>query len=247
MNKSDWLSIAVIIAAALAIVTWCKAQDRPVTAPFYFPLTTAVSGGTFTNADSAPTWTLLKNGNTVVTTGTFTVCGTGTLAGNYYGSLTLNAGSFTVGTDSYTIEATGTISSIPVKINVAWGRVLPAETAAGYVPVDLAKILGTTNAGTAGYIGIDWGAITRPATANNFSASQFGTVTLATTATNLTNAPTVGDFNAAMKTSLNAATPAVTVSDKTEFTLVQPFPANFGSLSIGTTGFVKTQGGQVHP
>jgi hypothetical protein len=40
-----------------------------------------------------------------------------------------------------------------------------------------------------------------------------------TTVTNLTNAPTVGDFTAVMKTSLNAATPAVTVSDKTGFSL----------------------------
>lgn len=40
-----------------------------------------------------------------------------------------------------------------------------------------------------------------------------------TTVTNLTNAPTSGDFTAAMKTSLNAATPSVTVSDKTGFSL----------------------------
>ncbi len=40
-----------------------------------------------------------------------------------------------------------------------------------------------------------------------------------TTATNLTNAPTAGDFTATMKTSLNAATPVVTVSDKTGFSL----------------------------
>lgn len=39
------------------------------------------------------------------------------------------------------------------------------------------------------------------------------------TVTNLTNAPTSGDFTAAMKTSLNAATPSVTVSDKTGFSL----------------------------
>lgn len=40
-----------------------------------------------------------------------------------------------------------------------------------------------------------------------------------TTVTNLTNAPTSGDFTAAMKSSLNAATPSVTVSDKTGFSL----------------------------
>lgn len=49
------------------------------------------------------------------------------------------------------------------------------------------------------------------------------TVTTATTATNLTNAPTAGDFTATMKTSLNAATPAVTVSDKTGFSLTSAY------------------------
>ena len=37
-------------------------------------------------------------------------------------------------------------------------------------------------------------------------------VTAVTTTTNLTNAPTAGDFTATMKTSLNAATPTVTLS-----------------------------------
>lgn len=51
-----------------------------------------------------------------------------------------------------------------------------------------------------------------------------------TTATNLTNAPTVGDFTAAMKTSLSAATPAVTVSDKTGFSLTAAYdPAKTAS------------------
>jgi hypothetical protein len=40
------------------------------------------------------------------------------------------------------------------------------------------------------------------------SSGAVSTVTTTTTATNLTNAPTAGDFTAAMKTSLNAATPA---------------------------------------
>lgn len=52
-----------------------------------------------------------------------------------------------------------------------------------------------------------------PASTTNITA---GTIT---TVTNLTNAPTSGDFTSTMKTSLNAATPAVTVSDKTGFSL----------------------------
>lgn len=63
-----------------------------------------------------------------------------------------------------------------------------------------------------------------------------------TTVTNLTNAPTAGDFTAAMKTSLNAATPAVTVSDKTGFSLTVAYDAaktaaqagDAMSLTVGT-------------
>ncbi len=44
-------------------------------------------------------------------------------------------------------------------------------------------------------------------------------ITTVAMVTNLTNAPTAGDFTPAMKTSLNAATPVVTVSDKTGFSL----------------------------
>ena len=49
------------------------------------------------------------------------------------------------------------------------------------------------------------------------------TVTTVGTTTNLTNAPTSGDFTATMKTSLNSATPAVTVSDKTGFSLTSAY------------------------
>lgn len=65
-------------------------------------------------------------------------------------------------------------------------------------------------------------AATFPATVASTTNITAGTIT---TATNLTNAPTVGDFTAAMKTSLNAATPAVTVSDKTGFSLTAAYDA----------------------
>lgn len=47
------------------------------------------------------------------------------------------------------------------------------------------------------------------------------------------------DFTTTQKTSLNAATPSVTVSDKTGFSLTQAFPANFADLAItSSTGRV---------
>ena len=54
---------------------------------------------------------------------------------------------------------------------------------------------------------VNGGTITFPTTATLASTTNITAGTI-TTATNLTNAPTAGDFTAAMKTSLNAATPA---------------------------------------
>lgn len=86
---------------------------------------------------------------------------------------------------------------------------------AGVVKANLAQILGTALTETAGQIA---------AAFKQFFdvASPTGTmkaITNVATVTDLTNAPGAGDFTATMKTSLNAATPAVTVSDKTGFSL----------------------------
>lgn len=69
--------------------------------------------------------------------------------------------------------------------------------------------------------------VTIPATIASPTNITAGTIT---TVTNLTNAPTAGDFTATMKTSLSAATPAVTVSDKTGFSLTSAYdPAKTAS------------------
>lgn len=65
-------------------------------------------------------------------------------------------------------------------------------------------------------------AATFPLTVASTTNITAGTIT---TVTNLTNAPTNGDFTAVMKTSLNAATPSVTVSDKTGFSLTAAYDA----------------------
>jgi hypothetical protein len=70
-------------------------------------------------------------------------------------------------------------------------------------------------------------------------------VTLVTTTTNLTNAPTAGDFTATMKTSLNAATPAVTVSDKTGFSLSTAGILSVWHQPVSTIVTVGTIGLQV--
>jgi hypothetical protein len=79
------------------------------------------------------------------------------------------------------------------------------------------------------------GGVTIPAaTLASTTNITAGTIT---TATNLTNAPTTGDFTATMKTSLNSATPAVTVSDKTGFKLASD---GLDSISITAPTGVAT-------
>lgn len=85
----------------------------------------------------------------------------------------------------------------------------------GIVKSNLTQVLGTALTETAGQIAAGFKKFFNIAT----PASTMDALTLVATATNLTNAPTSGDFTSAMKTSLNAATPAVTVSDKTGFSL----------------------------
>lgn len=91
----------------------------------------------------------------------------------------------------------------------------------GVVKANLAQILGTVLTETAGLLAGGFKKFFNISTpqATMDHGILVDTVTTTTTATNLTNAPTSGDFTATMKTSLNAATPSVTVSDKTGFSL----------------------------
>ncbi len=79
--------------------------------------------------------------------------------------------------------------------------------------VDIAKILGTTNQGAAGYVGIDWSKVTNSAFNNN----------LTNTAISGVNYPVIVGTN----------------NDKTGYSLSQVFPPNFSVLGIMTTGKVS--------
>jgi hypothetical protein len=85
----------------------------------------------------------------------------------------------------------------------------------GVVKANLAQILGTALTETAGQIAAAFKQFFDVGT----PTGTMKAITNVVTATNLTNAPSSGDFTSVMKTSLNAATPAVTVSDKTGFRL----------------------------
>lgn len=99
------------------------------------------------------------------------------------------------------------------------------QDANGRIDVNLLAILGTTLTETAGQIA---GAFKQ-----FFNiGSPTGTVNLCPTTTNLTNAPTNGDFTATMKTSLNAATPASITG------AVGSVTGNVGGNVVGTVASV---------
>lgn len=84
--------------------------------------------------------------------------------------------------------------------------------------------------------------VTLPSSVASPTNITAGTIT---TVTNLTNAPTAGDFTATMKTSLSAATPSVTVSDKTGFSLTSSY--DFAKGSVAMTESYAAQGATVTP
>jgi len=95
--------------------------------------------------------------------------------------------------------------------------------------VDMAKLAGQTITAAAG--------VTFPSSIASPTNITAGTIT---TVTNLTNAPTNGDFTATMKTSITtaatAATPTVTVSDKTGFKLASDGLGLVTTWTVGITG-----------
>lgn len=137
------------------------------------------------------------------------------------------------------LDLTGTetnCDSFWVKITITNTDAVPfvayfaTQRAGGYLLSNVAQINSQTTSAA--------GSVTFPATIASTTNITAGTIT---TATNLTNAPTAGDFTATMKTSLNAATPAVTVSDKTGFFLAttQAFN-NTGTWTGNIVGTLST-------
>jgi hypothetical protein len=88
---------------------------------------------------------------------------------------------------------------------------------------------------------VNGGTVTFPTNSTLASTTNItaGTITTATTATNLTNAPTAGDFTAAMKTSLNAATPASVIGAVGSVTgAVGSVTGNVGGNVVGSVASV---------
>jgi hypothetical protein len=167
------------------------------------------------------------NAATTVTT-SFTTTFTGNLTGSVgsvtgavgsvtgaVGSVTGNVGGNVVGSVA-SVTAAVTLPSIPANWITAAGITAAALNGKGDWMVSYTQPTGFL-------------AATFPATVASTTNITAGTIT---TATNLTNAPTVGDFTAAMKTSLNAATPASVVG------AVGSVTGNVGGNVTGSVGSV---------
>jgi hypothetical protein len=103
---------------------------------------------------------------------------------------------------------------------------------AGVVKANLAQILGTALTESAGQIAAAFKKFFNIAT----PASTMDALTLVATATNLTNAPTAGDFTATMKTSIGTAVAASAVASVT---------GNVGGNVTGSVGSVVGAVGSV--
>lgn len=133
----------------------------------------------------------------------------------------------------------GSVASVTARVTAntdQWaGTTIPAPAVTGVPKVDLVDIAGATVSTSTAQLGVNAVQIGAAVPAS----ATIGTVTTTTTATNLTNAPTAGDFTAAMKTSLNAATPASVVG------AVGSVTGNVGGNVVGSTGSVVGAVGSV--
>lgn len=125
-------------------------------------------------------------------------------------------------------NATDTNTAGPLVLHATAASGDPTDILAANIIDPTVAVYGVNTVNIGGQTASASGTVTFPnATLASTTNITAGTIT---TATNLTNAPTSGDFTATMKTSLNAATPSVTVSDKTGFSLTGAYdPAKTAS------------------
>ncbi len=150
-----------------------------------------------------------------------------------------------VGSPTTTLALTGTTIASTQKVDVDTIKTNPVVNAGTITFPTGATLASTTNI-TAGTIATVTNLTNAP-TAGDFTATMKASIT--TSATAATPVATVsGDFSATMKTSLNAATPSVTVSDKTGFSLTSAYDpaktaAQAGNAMTLTSGERTTSAG----
>ena len=158
---------------------------------------------------------------------------------------TTNASLLTSGTGTAQISAASGV--VAANAQQLLGTAISTPATAGILDVNLKNISNAAVSTTAAQIG------TNAVQVNGQTTSAAGTVTFPgsiasptnitagtiTTVTNLTNAPTAGDFTSTMKTSLNAATPASIVG------AVGSVTGNVGGNVVGSVGSVTGAVGSV--
>lgn len=177
-------------------------------------------------------------GQTVSAAGTVTVPGTiasptnitagtiATVSGNVNGNVAGSVGSVTGAVGS----VTGAVGSVTG--NVGGNVVGSVGSVVATVAANLTQILGTALTETAGQIAAAFKQFFN-------IASPTSTMNIITTVTNLTNAPTAGDFTSTMKASLNSSTPASITG------AVGSVTGNVGGNVVGTVASVVGAVGSV--
>ena len=131
-------------------------------------------------------------------------------------------------TTAFTFDGNGAVKADIVDIA---GSAL--NTSSAQIGVNVVNIAGTASAGAAGAVAIDWAHVENATSTVGLSGTTIGGVT------NLTNAPTAGDFTATMKSSLNASTPASITGS------VGSVAGNVGGSVASVTGAVGSVTGNV--
>lgn len=186
LAKSDMVDIA---GAAVSTTT---AQIGANAVQLNSQTITAAAGVTFPSSVASPT---NISGGTITTVTNLTNAPTS-------GDLTA-----TMKTSVTTAATAATPTAASVTGNIGGNVVGSVGSVVATVAANLTQILGTALTETAGQIAAGFKQFFNIAS----PTSTMNLVTGVATATNLTNAPTSGDFTATMKTSLNAATPASVV------------------------------------
>lgn len=120
-----------------------------------------------------------------------------------------------IGTGSGQINPDG-LGNVKVSSGTGAGQL---SLSSGVIAANVTQLLGTTSAGAAGYVGIDWSAIHSATSAQSLSGTTIAT------------GQVVASVTAGVTVSTN--------NDKTGYSLTQGFPANFAALGITVGGKIS--------
>ncbi len=126
-----------------------------------------------------------------------------------------SGGLIEIGTGSGQINPDG-LGNVKVSSGTGAGQL---SLSSGVIAANVTQLLGTTSAGAAGYVGIDWSAIHSATSAQSLSGTTIAT------------GQVVASVTAGVTVSTN--------NDKTGYSLTQGFPANFAALGITVGGKIS--------